>query len=136
MQHLIVHQKINVLHILCIEQHSVFHPNTFIDSFHSKHEKTSFVAPVLVPCRLSIRILSLYRLRSIPVQKVRNRNVVFSSNHSATVFMMHGLGDTAHGWSGLGAPEQWGQNLPHVKFVFPNAPTVNKDKQASSKMFL
>jgi hypothetical protein len=40
-------------------------------------------------------------------------------SHSATVVLMHGLGDSADGLSDLA--EQWGQQLPHVKFILPSA---------------
>ena len=43
-------------------------------------------------------------------------------NHTATVFMMHGLGDSAQGWLPVGM--QLKQQLPHIKWIFPNAPTV------------
>ena len=39
--------------------------------------------------------------------------------HSATVFVLHGLGDTGDGWSFLGPH----LGLRHVKFVYPTAPT-------------
>ena len=41
---------------------------------------------------------------------------------SATVIVMHGLGDTAAGWAPVG--QQLAGLLPHVKWVFPTAPTV------------
>lgn len=44
------------------------------------------------------------------------------SRHTATIFILHGLGDTGHGWSDLAL--EYRQQLPHVKWVFPNAPTV------------
>lgn len=44
-----------------------------------------------------------------------------SNRHTATVLLMHGLGDTAAGWQ---EPCQWlAQRLPHVRFVLPTAPT-------------
>ena len=39
--------------------------------------------------------------------------------HSATVILMHGLGDSADGWAD--AAEYWNAQLPHVKFVLPTA---------------
>ena len=39
--------------------------------------------------------------------------------HSATVIFLHGLGDTGNGWAPVGQQ----LNIPHVKFVFPTAPT-------------
>jgi len=54
------------------------------------------------------------------VQNARNK-------HTATVFFLHGLGDSGEGWAP--ATEQMGQTLEHVKFILPNAPirpvTVN-----------
>lgn len=41
--------------------------------------------------------------------------------HTATVIMLHGLGDTGDGWSGIA--DDMGAAMPHVKFVFPHAPS-------------
>jgi hypothetical protein len=49
-------------------------------------------------------------------------SVIPAENHSATVIMLHGLGDTAAGWLPVGMELK--QQLPHVKWVFPTAPTV------------
>ena len=49
-------------------------------------------------------------------------------DHTATVILLHGLGDTAHGWS-----DGWGPRLcsiQHCKWVLPTAPTV-RSVQAS-----
>lgn len=46
-----------------------------------------------------------------------------SEEHKATVFMLHGLGDTGHGLADLAG--LWAPDLPDVKFVFPTAPTVS-----------
>lgn len=40
--------------------------------------------------------------------------------HTATVIVLHGLGDTGDGWAGA-APEL-AAALPHAQFVFPHAP--------------
>jgi lysophospholipase-2 len=40
--------------------------------------------------------------------------------HTATVIVLHGLGDTGDGWAGA-APEL-AQALPHARFIFPHAP--------------
>ena len=40
-------------------------------------------------------------------------------SHSATVILMHGLGDSADGLSDLA--EEWLRNMPHVKFILPTA---------------
>ena len=41
--------------------------------------------------------------------------------HTATIILMHGLGDTASGWES--AAEMLSDQLPHVKFILPTAPT-------------
>lgn len=43
------------------------------------------------------------------------------TKHTATVIILHGLGDTANGWSSFAPMLQ--MKLPHVEFVFPTAPT-------------
>ncbi|KAK9810851.1 hypothetical protein WJX73_002185 [Symbiochloris irregularis] len=43
------------------------------------------------------------------------------AKHTATILILHGLGDTGHGWSDLAL--EYRQQLPHVKWIFPNAPT-------------
>lgn len=42
------------------------------------------------------------------------------STHTATLIWSHGLGDTGSGWSFLA--QELGKAMPHVKFLFPNAP--------------
>ncbi|KAG9290371.1 hypothetical protein G9A89_007102 [Geosiphon pyriformis] len=48
-------------------------------------------------------------------------------NHSATVFFLHGLGDSGSGWAPVTA--DIAKANPHIKFILPNAPyrsiTVN-----------
>ncbi|KAG0349282.1 hypothetical protein BG004_008020 [Podila humilis] len=56
---------------------------------------------------------SLKKLTSI-VQKATGK-------HTATVVFIHGLGDSGAGWAPVG--KQLGEYLPHVKFIFPNAPS-------------
>lgn len=43
------------------------------------------------------------------------------TKHTATVILLHGLGDTANGWADFAPMLQL--QMPHVKFVFPTAPT-------------
>ena len=43
------------------------------------------------------------------------------TKHTATVILLHGLGDTASGWADFAPMLQ--MQMPHVKFVFPTAPT-------------
>jgi hypothetical protein len=42
-------------------------------------------------------------------------------SHSATVIIMHGLGDSADGFSDVA--EMFASRMPHVKFVLPTAPS-------------
>jgi hypothetical protein len=44
--------------------------------------------------------------------------------HSATVIVLHGLGDTGEGWSFF--PSQLRGDFNHVKFMFPHAPSVRQ----------
>ncbi|GBF92974.1 hypothetical protein Rsub_05810 [Raphidocelis subcapitata] len=43
-----------------------------------------------------------------------------TQKHTATVIMLHGLGDTGDGWASIGS--DFAPALPHVKFIFPHAP--------------
>ncbi|KAF8840124.1 Phospholipase/carboxylesterase [Paxillus ammoniavirescens] len=43
------------------------------------------------------------------------------AEHTATVILLHGLGDSGKGW--LGAVNQIKDQLPHVKWLLPNAPS-------------
>lgn len=40
--------------------------------------------------------------------------------HRATLILLHGLGDSGHGWSSLAAPIQ--KAFPGTKCIFPHAP--------------
>ncbi|CEJ01654.1 hypothetical protein CU097_007805 [Rhizopus azygosporus] len=44
------------------------------------------------------------------------------AKHTATVFWLHGLGDSGAGWSFLA--EELGKAFPHVKWILPNAPVA------------
>lgn len=39
---------------------------------------------------------------------------------TAAVIMLHGLGDQGHGWASIA--QEFSASLPHVRFIFPNAP--------------
>eukprot|EP01023_Acetabularia_acetabulum_P027516 TRINITY_DN26034_c0_g2_i3.p1 TRINITY_DN26034_c0_g2~~TRINITY_DN26034_c0_g2_i3.p1 ORF type:complete len:264 (-),score=41.28 TRINITY_DN26034_c0_g2_i3:595-1275(-) len=41
--------------------------------------------------------------------------------HKCSLIMLHGLGDTGAGWTDISY--MFGEALPHVKFIFPTAPT-------------
>eukprot|EP01100_Stratorugosa_tubuloviscum_P015217 TRINITY_DN8599_c0_g1_i1.p1 TRINITY_DN8599_c0_g1~~TRINITY_DN8599_c0_g1_i1.p1 ORF type:complete len:222 (-),score=81.58 TRINITY_DN8599_c0_g1_i1:7-672(-) len=43
-----------------------------------------------------------------------------SIKHSASIIFLHGLGDTAHGWSDV--CERFNRKLPYIKFILPTAP--------------
>ncbi len=44
-----------------------------------------------------------------------------ASKHTATVIMLHGLGDTGQGWVMAFEPDICRE--PHIKHLFPTAPT-------------
>ncbi|KAF9286815.1 hypothetical protein BGZ88_008881 [Linnemannia elongata] len=45
-----------------------------------------------------------------------------TTKHTATVIFLHGFGDSGAGWAPVG--EQLSDYVPHVKFIFPNAPAL------------
>lgn len=45
-----------------------------------------------------------------------------TGTHTATLIMLHGLGDTGDGWADVA--KQFKAALPHVKFIFPTAAQV------------
>lgn len=47
-----------------------------------------------------------------------------SGEHSSTLIMLHGLGDTGEGWAFLA--ERLRPLLPHTEFIFPHAPLVRR----------
>ncbi|KAI8598516.1 Phospholipase/carboxylesterase/thioesterase [Dissophora ornata] len=57
-----------------------------------------------------------------PLKKLTSIVQKASAKHTATVIFIHGLGDSGAGWAPVG--EQLGEVLPHVKFIFPNAPSM------------
>ncbi|KAI8464857.1 MAG: Phospholipase/Carboxylesterase-domain-containing protein [Monoraphidium minutum] len=44
-----------------------------------------------------------------------------TEKHTGTVIMLHGLGDSGDGWAAIG--DEFAPALPHVKFIFPHAPS-------------
>ncbi|KAI8998268.1 Phospholipase/carboxylesterase/thioesterase [Gaertneriomyces semiglobifer] len=44
-----------------------------------------------------------------------------TSTHTATVFFLHGLGDSGHGWAPVAKMLQ--PLLPHIKWILPHAPS-------------
>ncbi|KAJ3033729.1 hypothetical protein HDV00_005879 [Rhizophlyctis rosea] len=52
---------------------------------------------------------------------LRSVVVPAASQHTATLIFLHGLGDSGHGWAPVGKMLQ--PQLPHVKFIFPHAPS-------------
>ncbi|KAI1304281.1 hypothetical protein EDD11_005235 [Mortierella claussenii] len=64
-----------------------------------------------------------------PLKKLTSVIHKATAKHTATVIFIHGLGDSGAGWQviillNLGKVGSLGQYLPHVKFVFPNAPSM------------
>ncbi|KAF9110231.1 hypothetical protein BGX27_006623 [Mortierella sp. AM989] len=59
---------------------------------------------------------------SAPVKKLTSIIQKASEKHTATVIFFHGLGDSGAGWAPVG--QELGRHLPHVKFIFPNAPAI------------
>jgi hypothetical protein len=73
-------------------------------------------------CLLSSRNKHTFAKRMRIERDSATNTVTFHPNdgaHSATVILMHGLGDSADGLSDLG--ESWSRQLPHVKFILPTA---------------
>ncbi|KAJ1552639.1 hypothetical protein HK405_010561, partial [Cladochytrium tenue] len=56
---------------------------------------------------------------AVQMARIRPATVPASGRHSATVIILHGLGDSGAGWVPTAA--FLGSALPHVKFVLPNA---------------
>ncbi|TPX54276.1 hypothetical protein SeMB42_g00347 [Synchytrium endobioticum] len=52
---------------------------------------------------------------------LRGVTIPARSTHTATLFFLHGLGDSGSGWAQTGRMMQ--PALPHVKMVFPDAPS-------------
>jgi len=59
------------------------------------------------------------------VQNARNK-------HTATVFFLHGLGDSGNGWAPV--TKEMGYTLEHVKFILPNAPIRPVTANAGANM--
>lgn len=45
-----------------------------------------------------------------------------SAAHKSTVILLHGLGDSGHGW--YSAAEMLSVQLPNTKWILPNAPSI------------
>ncbi|KAI9031972.1 Phospholipase/carboxylesterase/thioesterase [Hyaloraphidium curvatum] len=45
-----------------------------------------------------------------------------TGKHTATVFILHGLGDTGHGWADVA--DMLAAKLPWIKWVLPHAPSI------------
>jgi hypothetical protein len=46
-----------------------------------------------------------------------------TAEHKATVVIVHGMGDSGEAWRNHVKGWDWPNRFPHVRFVFPNAPT-------------
>lgn len=60
------------------------------------------------------------------IERDSNTNTVTffpaDGSHSATVIIMHGLGDSADGLSDLA--EMWSKQMPYTKFILPTADAI------------
>jgi lysophospholipase II len=52
--------------------------------------------------------------------------------HSATIFLFHGLGDTSDGW--ISSAVEWHKTLPHIKFIVPSAEPMPITMNAGYRM--
>jgi predicted esterase len=80
-----------------------------------------------------IGIFSLIWIR----KKENNKNLQTfiqpaQKNHSATVIILHGLGDKAENW--ITATKQVKDEYPHIKFIIPQAPTIPVSINSGEKM--
>ena len=53
---------------------------------------------------------------------MKNLVISPSSAHKSTIILLHGLGDSGHGW--LSAAEMLSPSLPNTKWILPNAPNI------------
>jgi predicted esterase len=81
---------------------------------------TGFVLPLARATRLTSRIVH-YSSR-MPRTTYDSDGITVhpdDGNHSATVVLMHGLGDSADGW--IDAAQDFGRRMPWVKWILPTA---------------
>ena len=59
----------------------------------------------------------------MPRTETTGRNLITvhpdEGKHSATIIVLHGLGDSANGW--IDVAEMWARAMPWVKFIVPSA---------------
>ncbi len=94
-----------------------------LSSYFSSCSKTRVLDAVARVSRPSS--LSRWRSQACAMASLTYRKPIVlppRAAHTATVIMLHGLGDSGEGWAFLG-PE-FSTALPHVKFIFPHAPSV------------
>lgn len=58
--------------------------------------------------------------------------VLRANGRSGTVIVLHGLGDSGHGWAPVA--REWQMSLPHLKFVLPHAPSQPVTLNGGAKM--
>lgn len=79
-------------------------------------------------------ILEMQAIKSVAL-RVGNGGLIIPpafAKHSATVILMHGLGDSADGLEDLA--KIWRSQLPHVKFILPTAPQRSVTLNMGSRM--
>ncbi|KAI0320282.1 Phospholipase/carboxylesterase [Amylostereum chailletii] len=58
------------------------------------------------------------------IEPLRTLIIGPSTKHSATVILMHGLGDSGHGWYPFVDQFKEDQSLSHINWILPHAPTL------------
>jgi predicted esterase len=71
---------------------------------------------VFFPYRLSQRLYSIMSRAPIVVPAV--------TDHTATIIVAHGLGDTGAGWAFLAEQYRQSKAFDHIAFIFPHAPMI------------
>lgn len=75
--------------------------------------------------------------RSVATRAMKYRQpIVFNprEEHKGTVILLHGLGDQGDGWASIAA--DFAPSMPHVKWVFPHAPSVSDTVPAHAAAIL
>ncbi|GJJ79109.1 phospholipase/carboxylesterase [Entomortierella parvispora] len=94
-----------------------------VSSLDKRHMVGRASAP---PAKAPIQDPGTYNMNPSPkdISNAKFTSVVLdaTTKHTATVIFLHGFGDSGAGWAPVG--EQFSRYLPHVKFVFPNAPPL------------
>ncbi|TVY36556.1 Acyl-protein thioesterase, partial [Lachnellula subtilissima] len=60
--------------------------------------------------------------RRAPLQRIDAPDAKASASNPATFIFLHGFGDDADGWTNIAQQFHAANKLPHLTWVFPNAP--------------